>query len=643
MKPKVLKTLAFVLTLLVVFGSVASCKPNVTEKPDEFDYSALYGGKKSYENVDMKNYSMAEFGYAERVEQGFNGWYYAQKNAYGVRNLTHDGNVWQGEGVSFDKDKATVSSGAFAVRRYVHKGNSESATVFGKVALCSVTDKAVTLSVEVDGVKKYECEVADGDTEGVYFQTDVDLSDGTTVDFVFGSDGATFTCNPVVYFGDISDETLYRLTPFGKYYGDVFPWYDEENGKLYLGYIWTDDARLNDYKNALDVSDNMLTYTNVPEANNYNTWDRYKNGGRVHFLFDVNKAVDKSVYTFGARDNMVYRDKQNNRMLIVAGAYYRFDAAEQTSDLVIYASDDEFGLGWSRPAKIVAKGYSRNLPECPSLMKIGNRWYVFVSVAYNTAHQVGPLQYWTGDENVDCMDVDWQSKSFDFVDGEDLCAARPIHVKDKVYMWGWIPRTYDTMPWSPWGGYLNLPREVVQRADGSLGGRMDPYLTKLLNYGAVYRLNEGNYVTAQGTANYGSGNTVTVNDGYVLFGGNYSRNMVKFDLDMNGSDEAGAILIQDGKRYQVSVVKRDGNAYMQVSSPDDDKHKLNSCIKVENARHYEVKFTVDNGIVEFFVNDNYALTAHTAMGNGTYSLGLYGNGATFGNVNVYKLTPYCVL
>ena len=56
-----------------------------------------------------------------------------------------------------------------------------------------------------------------------------------------------------------------------------------------------------------------------------------------------------------------------------------------------------------------------------------------------------------------------------------------------------------------------------------------------------------------------------------------------------------------------------------------------------------MKFTVDNGIVEFFVNYNYALTAHTAMGNGTYSLGLYGNGVTFGNVNVYKLTPYCVL
>lgn len=109
-------------------------------------------------------------------------------------------------------------------------------------------------------------------------------------------------------------------------------------------------------------------------------------------------------------------------------------------------------------------------------MKIGNRWYAFVSVAYNTAHQVGPLQYWTGDEGVDCMEVDWSKKEFAFLDGEDLCAARPTQVGDKVYMWGWIPSTYDTMPWAPWAGYLNLPREVVQRGDGSLGGRLDPGL-----------------------------------------------------------------------------------------------------------------------------------------------------------------------
>ncbi len=104
-------------------------------------------------------------------------------------------------------------------------------------------------------------------------------------------------------------------------------------------------------------------------------------------------------------------------------------------------------------------------------MKIGNRWYVFVSVAYNTVHQVGPLQYWTGDDGVDCLDVDWGGKEISFLDGEDLCAARPVQVGEKVYMWGWIPAVYDSMPWSPWGGYLNLPREVVARSDGSLGGR----------------------------------------------------------------------------------------------------------------------------------------------------------------------------
>lgn len=80
---------------------------------------------------------------------------------------------------------------------------------------------------------------------------------------------------------------------------------------------------------------------------------------------------------------------------------------------------------------------------------------------------------------------------------------------------------------------------------------------------------------------------------------------------------------------------------MQVSSPDDAKHKINSRIAVSNDGVYDIMFTVDNGIVEFFVNDNYALTAHTAMSDGAFSLGLYSVGkATFEQISVSKLAPY---
>lgn len=631
---KFTKVFAVLSAVLLIAAFVCGCAPSTKPEEDAFDYDALYANKtnKPYEDTDMLNYTKASFGYVGTTEQGYNGWYYG--------TLADDKSVIASDDVTFDGENIVLTKGHTAVRRYVYNGVTVQATVCGRLRLSDDKGRTTTLAVYVnDDVAGSCCAVDGGDTRGIYFEYVVDLQKGDRLDFRFTSEGATVQCDPIVYFGGDTDETLYRLTSFGKYYGDVFPWYDEENGKLYMGFIWTDDARNNDYKDALEVADNMLTFIEVPEANNYDIWQRYKQGGRLHHLFDANKVVDRNEYPFGVRDNMVYRDEKNNRMLVIAGVYRRFDAAAQTSDLAIYASDDIHGLSWTKPRTIVAAGYDRNLPECPTLMKIGNRWYVFVSVAYNTAHQVGPLQYWTGDADVDCMDVDWQSKSFSFVDGEDLCAARPIKVGNKVYMWGWIPRTYDTMPWAPWGGYLNLPREVVARQDGSLGGRMDKGLQRMLDYGKVFVANKDNLV-GDGSEVW-MNNAVSVSDSKLFAVGDYCRNMVRFRLQIDGATEAGAELLQNGKRYCVSVVKEGDEAYMQVSSPDDAKHKINSRIAVSNDGVYDVMFTVDNGIIEFFVNDNYALTAHTAMSDGAFSLGLYSVGkSTFEQISVSKLAPY---
>lgn len=628
-------TKIFAILSVVVLVAAFACACFPSTQPDEktFDYDALYANKsdKPYEGIDMLNYTKASYGYRGTTEQGHNGWYYG--------TLAEDNSLTSSDGVVFNGEKIVLSKGSTAVRRYVYEGTTVNATVCGRIRLVDSNDRLTTVRIFVNDEAADSYIVENGDTRGVYFECVAVLNKGDKVDFRFTSDGAMIECDPIVYFGTDVDETLYRLTSFGKYYGDVFPWYDEENGKLYMGFIWTDDARNNDYKDALEVADNMLTFTEIPEANNYDVWQRYKQGGRIHYLFDANKVVDRNEYPFGVRDNMVYRDEENNRMLVIAGVYRKFDSTMQTSDLAIYASDDIHGLSWTRPHNIVAAGYDKNLPECPTLMKIGNRWYVFVSVAYKTAHQVGPLQYWTGDEGVDCMDVDWQSKNFDFVDGEDLCAARPIKVGEKVYMWGWIPRTYDTMPWAPWGGYLNLPREIVARQDGSLGGRMDKGLQRKLDFGKVFVANQDNLV-GDGSEVW-TNNSVSVSDGKLVAVSDYRRNMVRFRLQTNNATEAGAELVQDGKRYRVSVVREGGTAYMQVSSPDDPKHKINSRIAVSNDGVYDVMFTIDNGIIEFFVNDNYALTAHTAMTNGAFSFGLYSVGkSTFEQISVSKLAPY---
>ncbi len=616
---KVQKMLCGLMSLAMLLPLLACTpeEPPVTE--ESFDYAALY--KTEYHEAfpeAERLTSRASYGYICKLEQGYNGWSYL----YGIRQpMTEKDGKWHGGGAVLDGEAMIPAKAAAAIRSYANTKDGE-AVLYGNYRL-EEGSAGCTVTILVNDTQLYSGSLEAGDTEGRYYEISAQLKAGDTIYFMAEGEGATVLWNPVVTFENAQNSSLYRLTEYGKQYGDVFPYYDEESGKLYMGYLWSDNAR-DKYYDALDVSENLLSYKNIPEANNYDIWQSYKENYRLHYLYDVNRFCDRSKYLFGVRDNFLYKDKENDRLLMIAGCYYQFDTVKQTSDLMIYASDDIMGLSWTKPGTVVEAGYDRNLPECPSLMKIGDRWYVFVSVAYNTAHQVGPLQYWAGDENVDCLDVNWQEKDFAFLDGEDLCAARPTQVGDKVYMWGWIPSTYDTMPWAPWAGYLNLPREVIQREDGSLGGRLDPGLSSLLNYGNILSMDTASM----------DGNSLSLGKG--------DRNFVTFRMDMKDSTKAGFVMKQGQQEYQVVVEKEDGKAYMKVLSPNDPKHKVNSSILLpEGTDIYDVQISIDGEFVEFFVNGECALTAHTAMKNEAFEACLYADGkAEFSDVRINKLIPY---
>ena len=615
---------------------MCACKPE--EKA--FDFAALYMSERTQPYAEGEGLtSRARYGYTCASQQGYNGWYYLYGTEGSFREMAWDGAAqeWRGEGASM-QGELMCPAGSAAVRMYRCERSGD-AVLYGNFKCADESSGGARIAVSADGRTVYEGTLEAGDTVGKYFEVSVSLKEGSEVCFAAIGE-ARILFDPVVTFENAQNKSLYHLTAAGKQYGDVFPYYDEEQRRLYMGFLWSDNAALADnYHDALEISDNMLTFTDVPEANNYDVWQYYRENYRLHQLFDVSRFCDRSIYTYGVRDNMLYFDEENGRYLMVAGCYYAFDGSAQTSDLVIYASDDEMGLSWTKPCTVVEAGYSRNLPECPSLMKIGDRWYVFVSVAYNTAHQVGPLQYWTGDEGVDCMDVDWAQKQFAFLDGEDLCAARPTQVGEKVYMWGWIPSSYDSMPWAPWAGYLNLPREIVVREDGSLGGRLDPALSALLNYGSVYSLQDGNYTTAEGTASDTGG--VLCLDGRVRLG-EFHRTYTTFQVDMSESEKAGIVMEQEGKRYEVVIEREGGKMYMKVLSPDDAAHKVNSTIELPaELGVFEVKIVCDGEFIEFFVNDSCALTAHTAMTGSSHTLYLSSEGsAKFSRVKVGKLRPY---
>lgn len=636
------RLLTAALSLVVVMEGLAVSACGEKQTSDEFDYEALYRTERTqpYAEEDRLT-SRASYGYTLNRVQGYNGWYYLSGNGTNLEEMAYDDGKWSGAGAWIDGACMVASENADAVRKYVVSGTGEG-VLYGNFKCESSSSAGAQIAVSVNGQVVFSDVLSAGDTEGKYFERTVGLKAGDEILFSVSGKGCAVLFNPVVTFENAQNKSLYHLTAAGKQYGDVFPYYDGEEGKLYMGFLWSDDARQGVYNDALELSDNLLTFTDVPQANNYDVWQKYYRNYRLHALHDCNKFIDRTLYPFGVRDNFLYYDGENERYLMVAGAYRRFDAGAQTSDLVICASDDPFALSWSKPAVIVEENYSRNLPECPSLMKIGDRWYVFVSVAYNTAHQVGPLQYWTGDAGVDCLDVGWTEKEFSFFDGEDLCAARPTQVGDKVYVWGWIPALYDGMPWAPWAGYLNLPREVVQHADGSLGGRLDPALSKLLDYGRIYDLAEHNFTVASGNASYADGVlSLTGNENYVALG-EYHRTLTKFRMRLNSGAEIGYAMRQNGKEYKIVVTKEADGTWMKVLSPDDPSHTVNSALQISAAEEeFEVQIVCDGEFVEFFVNGEYALTAHTAMDGNSHQAYLYSAGeGQFKDVVISKLLPY---
>ena len=603
---------------------MSSCGQN-NKKDDSFDYDDLY--RTIYENpfpeIERLT-SKAKYGYILNDKQGYNSWFYLYRRNGVINQMTYKNNKFMGVDSSMDLDIIRTKKDETAIRQFI-SNMAGPATIYGNYKSTKNNKSDALIKIYLNSELIYEDTLEKDDLVGKYFAINKDIDIDDNFKFEISGDDVEISFEPVVTIENSQDMSLYHLNDSGHIYGDVFPWYNEEEHKLYTWYLWSDDVPRDGFLYSLDISSNLIKNQTFEPANNYDLYYKIYSNYFYSQIFDVQRFIDSSLYDFGVRDNMLYHDKENHRYILIAGCYRRFDTLWD-SDLMIYVSDDDMALSWSRAGNKIAS-YMNNLPECPSLLKIGNRWYSFVSVSHITDHQIGPLQYWIGDENVDCMDVDWSNKEFLFLDGEDLCAARPTQIGDKTYMWGWIVNTYNGIPMAPWAGYLNLPREVVSRDDGSLGGRMDPGLTKYINYGNLFSENER-----------------VTNDEMSLLQENNKRNFVTFDVDLSNCDEASYCIVQDDKLYKCSLIKEDDKTYMQISSPDESKHKINSKIEIyqpSKDNKYSIKIVIDGRFIEMFANEDNALTASTAMNDNVYSAYLSSTGqAKFQNIKINKLRSY---
>lgn len=665
------------LTVALLLSLFVGCAPadDPVEDAALAEYAAIYERDtvEPYPEIEALADQKAAYGYTLKAQQGYNGWYYLSDGT----ELTYSAqNDFWGTSTAYISGAEQYSDGTSAVSKVyrVKSGGSGKAVVAGQVSNLSANEDA-EFSIELNGTQIYpETDVLTiprGDSIGFWFELRVDLYEGDTISFTCRK--GKLSVNPTISYDYAEGKIHFDLT--GSYdnglevhIGDVHPyWHD---GKLYMYYLCTDGT----YTSKLMTSEDMINYTaeeifRVEPYTAYSTYyvlgvmpykDKYVSfAGGAQNVISANispdlihwsrldqgtdsKELPRSSYPLGLGDPYAFYDSDVGKYRVIYhAAYAKEEGVDVDWALALQTSNsDDLSDGWQGTEIELLRfdnygASKRERPECPQMLKLGDRWYVIASMYSRSVHGVGRLSYWKGEAGKTIDETDWQDAYEQFIDGEDICAAQIVEIEGKYYMFGWVPQLADG---GTWGGALSLAREVYQLPNGDLATRLDPYMAKLLNKGKLYHAEES--ISLSGTEEAYQFN----NYAQIDIPGIYGRSIVDCALDLSQGSKAGILLTDPATpdTHFIYVDKTMSMLYVMVKQGTNYKVRAQIALQVDDWSDVEVKVLIDGNIVDVFVNDMHSLAARLSssyeLTETTISLFASGN-ASFREVTVSKLSP----
>lgn len=411
--------------------------------------------------------------------------------------------------------------------------------------------------------------------------------------------------------------------------GDVHPYYDAASGQWYLFYLKTDGA----FSAALSVSRDMLHFEErdidcqgpqaayfvlgvQPFEESFYSW--YGAGtsmaaSRSRDLLHWENAgsacaIPMGYTTFvGMRDPYVFFDEDAGVWRMVCTAYRTNQLQGKGLGMkcalalasAAGASPEQWGA-----VETTLVSFPDGLhgePECPQMMKIGDRWYLFCSLARRHENHVGRLSYYIGDPGAGILEQDWNQKTEHVLTSEDVCAAQVCQGADGIYLWGWIASHWNG---GGWGGQLCLPLRVEQLADGQLCTRLAPSVSAALR----------GELLARGTDSV-------------------SAELNGFDAEMRFTVEAGE---QARITAGASVIVLDESQHLLAIEDADGTRHVSMPLSAGNGQaEHTLRILAEGDILEVFLDDRYALAARTKSDTACDSITL--SGATGQAMAVYSL------
>ncbi|MGF7144871.1 hypothetical protein HNQ56_003304 [Anaerotaenia torta] len=411
------------------------------------------------------------------------------------------------------------------------------------------------------------------------------------------------------------DTILHYILPEefeNRYIGDVHPFYDEKTSTWYMFYLATGGqfhSKLLTSQDGISWKPTELSIKSFME--NYAVLGITEKDNRYYSYYgDYHTSVsedlitweyagssyqayqDKEQFPGGSRDPFVAYDEDTGRFYSIAINYPKRVPSEGIfiSNLAIGRTNSGSLEDWSKEAKpVFAENRDNHDPECPQLIKIGKRWYVFTSFYGYSNHGVGRMAYLIGDENVDPYTMDWTRKEINYLTSEDICAAQIAQKGDQFYLFGWLPKAYDG---NFWGGHINLPTEIYQLEDGKLGARMAQDTTELIRGERYFTLEEGVDLTAENSFEFTA----------------EKRSDLQIDFRM---EESFSIEFTD-KKVAVNITQKEGKKIAAVTF----NHLILSEIEIDAQDLLEentIRILTEADMLEIYINDKYYLPARIGV------------------------------
>ena len=317
------------------------------------------------------------------------------------------------------------------------------------------------------------------------------------------------------------------------------------------------------------------------------------------------------------RDPDVYWDDTRNKyVMLVAG-----QTTDNRAVLVRYQSDDLnnweeiqslYKATDNNNPKIYEFPTDTDLPECPEVFKLGNKWYMIFSRINRDNHRKtfyrianspdGPWEI--------CKDENGNHETFD---GLWLYAAKTSFDGQNRYLSGWASTGQDKQPNSnelTWGGNL-ITHKLIQQP----GGKLYPAIPDALN--AKF----ANPVLFKDIKQKGSvaknNNTFTLSgNSQVVFNRNTSSLKIEMKIDASEAEKGfgigfGAYEDQE-ESYKLIFDMTSNNQYNCPALFMYQKNKeLNfTPLIVSNNKQFDVKIIIEKQVCVMYVNGNVAFTNH---------------------------------